>query len=61
MMSDDTRRILDLVAQGKITVDEAQQLLSALNAPPADPSASGPDAAERPKPKWMRIAIHKAA
>lgn len=60
-MSDETRRVLDLVAQGKITVDEAQQLLDAISAASADSSASAPDAAERPKPKWMRIVIHQAA
>jgi hypothetical protein len=58
-MSDETRRVLDLVAQSKITVDEAQLLLDAMNAPSADPGAPAPDEAERSKPKWMRIAIHK--
>lgn len=28
--ADDTRRILDLLAQGKMTVDEADRLLKAL-------------------------------
>jgi hypothetical protein len=62
-MSDETRRVLDLVAQGKITVDEAQQLLGAINAPAADvaASAAGTDESERPKPRWLRIAIHKSA
>jgi hypothetical protein len=60
-MSDDTRRILDLVAQGKITVDDAQLLLAAINAPAADADVSGAAAGEqnRPKAKWVRIAIHK--
>jgi hypothetical protein len=62
-MSDETRRVLDLLAQGKITVDEAQQLLGAIHAPPAGASASaaGADERERPKPRWVRIAIHKSA
>ncbi len=59
-MSDETRRVLDLVAQGKITVDEAQQLLGAISAPAAAPAA-GADESERPKPRWLRIAIHKSA
>jgi|SRR5471032_1158988 hypothetical protein len=61
-MSDETRRVLDLVAQGKITVDEGQQLLGAINVPAADAptSAAGADESERPKPKWLRIAIHKS-
>jgi hypothetical protein len=60
-MSDETRRVLDLVAQGKITVDDAQQLLGAINAPAADAGApaAAADESEPPKPKWVRIAIHK--
>jgi hypothetical protein len=57
-MSDETRRVLDLVAQGKITVDEADQLLRAIAvSPPGE--APKPDEAERPGPRWVRIAIHK--
>ena len=31
-VTDDTRRILDLLAQGKISVDEAQRLIAAVGA-----------------------------
>jgi hypothetical protein len=58
-MSDDTRRILDLVAQGKITVDEAQQLLGAIAAASGGAGASAPGEPGAANPKWMRIAIHK--
>ena len=62
-MSDDTRRILELVAQSKITVDEAQQLLAAITTPAAvadtAPAAADPADPNRPRPRWMRIAIHK--
>ena len=60
-MSDETRRVLDLVAQGKITVDEAQQLLGAINAPATEAAATpgGADESERQRPKWLRIAIHQ--
>jgi hypothetical protein len=65
MMSDDTRRILDLLAQGKVTVDEAEQLMSAIDAPPPQASAAAapptPDNAERPKPRWVRINVHQTA
>ena len=30
-MSDETRRVLDLLAQGKITVDEADRLIKAVS------------------------------
>jgi ribosomal protein L15 len=43
--TDNTRRILDLLAQGKITVDEADQLLRAVGGP-----AGGPSSADRGAP-----------
>jgi len=60
---DDTRRTLDLLAQGKITVEEADRLLKALGNASSEPAASqaaGADA-NRPKAKWVRINIHKPA
>jgi hypothetical protein len=38
--TDNTRRILDLLAQGKITVDEADQLLRAVGGPVGGPSTA---------------------
>jgi hypothetical protein len=60
-MSDERRRVLDLLAQGKITVDEADQLLRALGAKesPASGAAAG-DGAKKP-PRFIRIAVHKPA
>ncbi len=61
-MSDDTRRILELVADGKITVDEAQQLLHALDSSNGGASAGTP--AEEGKPsklRWVLINVHKTA
>jgi hypothetical protein len=60
-MNDDTRRVLDLLAQGKITVDEADQLLRAMAAPAPDAAASAADEAARPPLRWVRIAVHKQA
>lgn len=57
-MSDETRRVLDLLAQGKISVDDADRLLRAIAAGQgrgAD-AAAQPDAAKR---RWVRIAVHK--
>ena len=49
---------LDLLAQGKITVDEADRLLKAVAAaPPSAEAASEPGAA--PRPRWLRINIQK--
>ena len=63
-MGEEMRRVLDLVAQGKITVDEAHQLLAAIGAPaPAlDGAAAEPvTGGDRPAPRWVRINVHKPA
>jgi hypothetical protein len=57
-MSDETRRILDLLAQGKITVDEADQLLRALGAEPG--AATGrSERGDKPRPRYLKIAVRK--
>src|SRR5258708_20148342 len=60
MSTGDTRRILDLVAKGKITVDEADRLLTALGA--RAPADVPPDLeADAKRPRWLRINVHKPA
>jgi hypothetical protein len=56
MSTDDNRRVLDLLAQGKITVDEADQLLKAV-ATAAAPEPAGDAGA----PRWIRINVRKPA
>jgi hypothetical protein len=61
-MSAETRRILNLLAQGRITVDEADQLLRAISADSA--SAASANAAARcgkPRPRYLKIAVRKPA
>ena len=53
--ADDTKRVLELLAQGRITVDEADQLLRAMKEPTAEP------AADARTPRWMRLTIERAA
>ncbi len=50
----DTKRVLELLSQGKVTVDEAEQLLAAIKE-----GAAG--AAGQASPRWMRITMHKDA
>jgi hypothetical protein len=59
----DTRRILDMLSQGKITVDEADRLIATLGAAPAASAADTAEAAsgEKPKARWIRINVHKPA
>jgi len=60
--TDETRRVLDMLQDGKITVDEADRLLKALAAdqPPVtaatDTAAGGSD-----RVRWIRINIQKPA
>jgi SHOCT-like protein len=63
-MSDETRRVLDLLAQGKVTVDEADQLLRAIaaagdgaRATPTPPLPSDATAS----PRYVRITVHRPA
>jgi len=59
---DDTRRILDMLSQGKITVDEADRLIKALGADrPAEAAAADTPADGKPRVRWFRINIHKPA
>jgi hypothetical protein len=62
-MSEERKKILDMLAGGKITVDEAERLLQAVgNAPndaPGRPSPpAGPGAAtSRGKPQYLRVLV----
>lgn len=58
-MNDDRRSILNMLAEGKITADEAERLLSALDrtpAPAAHVSAAGYPA-NRAKAKYLRVQV----
>ncbi len=59
-MSDDARRVLELLASGKVTVDEADRLLRAIG---TAPDRAGREAASgaRPPSRHLRIAVTKAA
>jgi SHOCT-like protein len=56
-MSDDSRRVLELLAQGKISVEEADQLLAALASPNGEPHATAEGS--KPRPRFIRIAVHE--
>lgn len=58
-MSDDRRSILNMLAEGKITADEAERLLTALDRGP-DASQVGSEPgypANRAKPKYLRVSV----
>jgi hypothetical protein len=62
-MTDHSRRILELLAQGKITVDEAEQLLRAIDPRVEEPDVRAAAAADQARPrqaaKWLRVTIEK--
>ncbi len=56
-MSDNTRRILEMVSQGKISVQEADELLKAMGDVHAEGAAPG--ATDKKEARWLRISINK--
>ena len=57
--TDDTRRILDMLSQGKITVDEADRLIKATGADRAAEAGTADTAIDGRRVRWLRINIHK--
>lgn len=55
-MNPDRRRILDMLAEGRVTAEEAERLLAALE---REPAAAGP-AAPKPRAKYLRVAVETA-
>jgi hypothetical protein len=63
MMSEGRRQILEMLATGKITADEAERLITAMEGsgngtPAATSSGNGSAAAAtKPKPKYLRVLV----
>lgn len=57
-MSENRRQILEMLAQGKITADEAERLIAALEKEPA-PAAQSHAAPlpAKPRPKYLRVLV----
>jgi len=51
-MSDNQKRILDMLAEGKITADEAQKLLAAIGSGGDEPKSAPPRS-----PKYLRVVV----
>ena len=57
-MNENRRQVLEMLAAGKITADEAERLIAALEKEP--PSAAGSQGAEsgtKPRPKYLRVLV----
>jgi hypothetical protein len=58
-MNEHRRQILQMLSEGKISADEAERLIGAMEAPPSfstlsDPGSSG---AGKPRPKYLRVVV----
>jgi len=63
-MSEETRRVLDLLAQGKITAEEADRLLAAMGTVSNGSAATGTSTAAKgtatgdaSSPRYLRITV----
>ena len=56
-MSDDRRKILDMLADGKITADDAERLLAALDNEPLSVARSPDNENPRSQPKYLRVIV----
>ncbi len=60
--NDHRRRILDLLSQGKITVDDADQLLKALGAASLESeTTTSSESTGKQAARWIRVTVDKAA
>jgi hypothetical protein len=55
-MSEDTRKVLEMLSQGKVSVVEAEQLLTAV-----DTAANAAGDEKKSEPKYFRILVNKPA
>lgn len=55
-MTENTRQVLEMLAAGKITTDEADRLINALRENPR-PAATTANAEPRPQPKYLRVMV----
>ena len=61
-MSENQKKILEMLANKKISVDEAYQLLSALKSETDAPErTAGADATGKPKKKYLRVCVAPGA
>ena len=56
-MSEHRRQILQMLAEGKISADEAERLISAFEQSSARPSDSESTPATKPRPKYLRVQV----
>ncbi len=59
-MTENRRQILDMLSEGKISVEEAERLLTLLDQPPAaGPNGSDTGEGRKPPPKYLRVVVEE--
>lgn len=57
-MNEHRRQILQMLSEGKISADEAERLIAAVEAPASSASSdSGSPGAGKPRPKYLRVVV----
>jgi len=58
-MNEHRRQILQMLSEGKISADEAERLIAAMDAPPSFSTFSdaGSSGAGKPRPKYLRVMV----
>jgi hypothetical protein len=60
-MSEERRKILEMLAEGKISTDEAEKLLAAISADEPEKKEKQPDSGtEKQSPKYLRVVVEPA-
>ena len=57
-MSENRRQILEMLAAGKITADEAERLMGALEREPGAGAGATAEATGKARPKYLRVVVH---
>lgn len=56
-MNENRRQILEMLAAGKITAEEAERLIVALEKEPPAAADAGAAAGSKPRPKYLRVVV----
>jgi hypothetical protein len=56
-MSEHRRQILQMLAEGKISADEAERLIAAAEEPASAGPANGSESDAKPRPKYLRVQV----
>ena len=57
-MSENRRQILQMLSEGKISAEEADRLISALDEPSTtNPQGDRPASEAKPRPKYLRVQV----